>query len=519
MGRTTQTTRAETTRVATTETRSVEAAARRRPRLARGTIVGWMVVVLLISLTSVVVVVRQSLHLDVTNRANQDIVQEIEEFRTLSADGVDPETSRPFTSSERLLEVYLSRQRLSSGEVLIGYVGTSGRVLERYGPGTPERGEYDLAADRDFLQLAARDSSGTYQTPVGEMRWARTVVDVREGEGAMFIVAVFTEGAREQADETVSTLAVVSFIALLLGGVISWLVAGRILRPVRQVHETAAEITERDLTRRIHVGDDDVSGLASTFNRMLDRLEEAFRAEKRFVDDAGHELRTPITVIRGHLELMDEDPESRRTTMRIVNQELDRMGRIVTDLLALAKADRQDFLRIRDGVDVAALTVELDAKVSALADRRWGIREIAEGTVRLDPQRVTQAVLQLAQNAVQHTGQGDAVTLGSAFVTDPVLGPALAISVEDTGPGVPHVDRTRIFDRFTHGEPPEGKQHGGAGLGLAIVSAIAQAHGGRVDVGGEPGAGAVFTLLIPAEESDRADATPTEETAPIQERP
>ncbi|UUZ43760.2 HAMP domain-containing sensor histidine kinase [Janibacter limosus] len=266
--------------------------------------------------------------------------------------------------------------------------------------------------------------------------------------------------------------------------------------------QTAAEeITEQDLTRRIDVGDDDVSGLASTFNRMLDRLEEAFRAEQRFVDDAGHELRTPITVIRGHPELMDDDPASREVTLRIVTRELDRMGRIVTDLLAPATSDRPDFIRPTDDVDVALLTVSLEAKVSALATRRWQVSQIAEGTARPDTQRITQAVLQLAQNAVQHTADGDAITLSSQLVDDPELGRALTISIEDTGPGVPESDREQIFQRFAHGEPPDGRRHSGAGLGPAIVRAIAQGHDGRVDVGGRPGVGAVFTLVIPVDDT------------------
>ena len=183
--------------------------------------------------------------------------------------------------------------------------------------------------------------------------------------------------------------------------------------------------------------------------------------------------------------------------MRIVTQELDRMSRIVTDLLALAKADRPDFVRLGEEVDLPALTISLEAKVSALADRSWRLAHVAEGTARLDTQRVTQAVLQLAHNAVQHTADGDAITLSSAVVVDPELGPALTISVADTGPGVPVAEREHIFERFAHGEPPDGRRHSGAGLGLSIVRAIAKGHGGRVDVGGTPGEGAVFTLVLP----------------------
>lgn len=486
---------------------------RRRPRLARDTIVGWMLLVLFVSLLSVVIIVRESLHLAVTERANADVSQEIEEFRTFTQEGVDPETSRPFTSAERLLTVYLTRQRPGEGEVIVGYVGQSGVVTTSPGPRTPDVAEYDLTRDPELIAAAERSTSGTTDTAAGEMRWARTVVDVPGGDDAMLLVAVFTDEARAEADGTVRTLGLVSLVALLLAGVVSWVVAGRLLRPVRLVHEAAEEITEQDLTRRIDVGDDDVSGLAATFNRMLDRLEEAFRAEQRFVDDAGHELRTPITVIRGHLELMDDDPQSRAATMRIVTQELDRMSRIVTDLLALAKADRPDFIRPTADVDLSVLTVSLDAKISALAERRWQVSQVAEGTARLDAERVTQAVLQLAQNAVQHTVEGDAIILGSQVDDDTELGRVLRVSITDTGPGVPEDERERIFQRFAHGEPPDGRRHSGAGLGLAIVRAIAQGHGGRVDVGGHPGEGAVFTLVLPVD--DKTGRTgPDEQEAP-----
>lgn len=485
---------------------------RRRPRLARDTIVGWMVLVLFVSLLSVVIVVRESLLVSVTNRANEDVTQEIEEFRQFTKEGRDPETSEPFTSAQRLLQVYLSRQRPGNGEILAGYVGREGVVTIDRGHGAPEEDEYDPTRDTELLAAVEETSSGTMDTSAGEMRWARTVVDVRGGDDAVLIVAVFSESEKAEAERTVRTLALVSLGALLFAGIVSWLVAGRLLRPVRLVHRAAEEITEQDLTRRIDVGDDGVSGLASTFNRMLDRLEEAFRAEQRFVDDAGHELRTPITVIRGHLELMDDDPESREVTMRLVTQELDRMSRIVTDLLSLAKADRPDFVRLVGGVDVSVLTIALESKISALADRKWRMGKIAEGEARLDSQRITQAVLQLAQNAVQHTATGDAITLTSDFVDDPALGRALTITVEDTGPGVPVADRERIFERFAHGDLPDGRRHRGAGLGLAIVAAIAEGHDGRVDVGGEPGKGAVFTLVLPVGDHAGRTAPPTTTT-------
>ena len=198
---------------------------------------------------------------------------------------------------------------------------------------------------------------------------------------------------------------------------------------------------------------------------------------------------------------------------RLPWQELDRMSRIVTDLLALAKADRPDFIRPTADVDLSVLTVSLDAKISALAERRWQVSRVAEGTARLDAERVTQAVLQLAQNAVQHTVEGDAIILGSQVDDDTELGRVLRVSITDTGPGVPEGERERIFQRFAHGEPPDGRRHSGAGLGLAIVRAIAEGHGGRVDVGGHPGEGAVFTLVLPVDD-ETGRTGPDEQEAP-----
>jgi signal transduction histidine kinase len=268
-------------------------------------------------------------------------------------------------------------------------------------------------------------------------------------------------------------------------------VAGQILAPVRMVRRAAAEITEQDLTRRITVaGRDDVAGLAEQFNAMLDRLEQAFTMQRQFADDASHELRTPITIVRGHLEVMGDDPAERAEVVRLCVDELDRMSRIVSDLLVLAIAERPDFVRPQR-VELAELTSEVDAKVRALAARSWRLEAIAEGTMVLDPQRITQAVVQLAQNAVQHSGDGDEIRLGSALREGKA-----SFWVTDTGPGVSDRDVERIFQRFVRGG---GDHRGGAGLGLAIVAAIAGAHGGSVTVASTPGHGATFAVELPVE--------------------
>ena len=164
-------------------------------------------------------------------------------------------------------------------------------------------------------------------------------------------------------------------------------------------------------------GRDEIGALAETFNEMLDRIESAYTTQRQFVDDAGHELRTPITVVRGHLELLPDDPEERAKTLALVDSELVRMGRIVSDLLMLAKAEQPDFV-VGRSVDVAALVLDIESKVQALGDRRWLLMEVAEGHAVLDPERVTQAILQLASNAVAHTEDGSTIRLGSRYVED-----------------------------------------------------------------------------------------------------
>ncbi len=144
---------------------------------------------------------------------------------------------------------------------------------------------------------------------------------------------------RDEEIETTQVLGVTAFGALAAAGMAYWLVAGRVLAPLRLVRQAAERIGgSSDLSRRLEVrGTDDVAALAATFNVMLDRLEAAFATQRRFVDDAGHELRTPLTVIRGHLELMGDDPRERAETRELLLDELDRMSRIVEDLLVLAR--------------------------------------------------------------------------------------------------------------------------------------------------------------------------------------
>jgi signal transduction histidine kinase len=296
----------------------------------------------------------------------------------------------------------------------------------------------------------------------------------------------------------VTTSGQVSVAVLLLASLLAWGLAGRVLAPLRLLNEAARSITETDLTRRISVtSNDEVSQVASTFNDMLDRLESAFVAQRQFIDDAGHELRTPITVIRGHLELLGDDPIERKDARALVMDELDRMGRIVNDLLLLAKAQEPDFLSL-ETVDVGSLVTEVHAKAKSLATRRWALEAAPAGIIVGDRQRLTQALMQLAQNAVQHTTDDDTVRLGAALHNHEAR-----FWVSDTGPGIPLEEQDRIFERFTRGCNGQ-RQSDGAGLGLSIVRVIAEAHGGRIELWSRPPAGATFEIIVPVDQHEES---------------
>jgi signal transduction histidine kinase len=278
---------------------------------------------------------------------------------------------------------------------------------------------------------------------------------------------------------------------LLIGSVLAVRLAERILAPVRLVTRTARSISDTDLTRRIPVeGYDEIAELSATFNDMLERLEAAFATQRRFTDDAGHELRTPITVIRGHLELMDEDPADRARTLALVSDELERMSRMVGDLITLARTEQPDFVRVRV-VDVDELTMRMLDNARGLGQRDWLLDGWAVGRATLDEQRLMQAVLQLASNAVRHTNEGGVVAIGSRITDGQVR-----FWVRDEGGGVRPEERDRIFERFYRGVAGH-RLSEGAGLGLSIVKAIAEAHGGRVELESEPGVGSTFTIVVP----------------------
>jgi two-component system, OmpR family, sensor kinase len=435
-----------------------------------------------------VFIAREALERRLDQRVDEALVQESRELRQL-ARGNDPETGERFSGdAERIFEVFLARNVPSRNEAFLTFVG--GRPFLGSTQEVPYRLEQDpkLVARWSSLRESER---GEVSSPAGSVEYLAVPLVSGEATRGVFVAAIFRDRESGEVSDALRVAAGVGLGMLLIGSVLAWLLADRVLRPVKAVTETARSISGGDLSRRIpESGHDEIGVLAQTFNDMLARLETAFAAQQRFVHDAGHELRTPITIVRGHLELLEDDPQDREQTLALVMDELERMSRIVDDLLTLAKWEQPDFLKPAP-FEVGALVDDVLAKASALGPRNWQLDSFAEGTIVADRQRVTQALMQLAENAVQHTEEGDEIGLG-AFVA----GGETRLWVRDTGPGVPFEEHERVFDRFYRAG--EERRSDGAGLGLSIVQAIARAHGGRVELSSVPGAGARFTIVLPA---------------------
>jgi two-component system, OmpR family, sensor kinase len=465
----------------------------RRRRLfasARTRILASYLILLLFSTAVGTIVLREVLLARAGERVDDALVQETEEFRRLAEDGRNPQTGRPFGDDVRaIFDVFLSRNVPGESEAFYTYVNGEPHE-ERFAPAVEERRLPEI----DALGGAATARRGELELE-DDTRFRYVAVPVEDTRGrprGVFAVVIDLSGELDEVNEALQIAVGVNIGVLILASMLAWVIAGRVLTPLRLLRDTARSISESDLTRRIPVeSDDELADLARTFNEMLDRLEEAFASQKSFISDAGHELRTPITIIRGHLDVMGDDPEERRETLDLVRDELDRMSRLVNDLLLLAKATRPDFLQ-PETVDLGDLTHELFAKASALAQRDWRLGSVGSGRIVADRQRLTQAIMNLSQNAVSHTQTGDAVELGSELRNGRVR-----LWVKDTGPGVPEHEQGRIFERFVRlDRAPAGE---GAGLGLAITRAVAEAHGGRVELESRPGSGARFTMIIPTE--------------------
>jgi two-component system, OmpR family, sensor kinase len=376
---------------------------------------------------------------------------------------------------------------------------------KHYTYGGPDRPDPAIPATLYRYGVTATEPSRFTTGTVGSLRYrvlAQPVANTEGDRGTLFVAIPLTD-----VDQTLRRLRLIEglvsgFVVLALGLLLWWLVR-RELRPLEVMGEAAGAIAAGDLTRRVEPTDQrtEIGRLGVALNAMLAQIEAAFEERRasearlrRFVADASHELRTPLTSIRGYAELFrrgaDTRPEDLAKSMRRIEAEASRMGVLVDDLLLLARLDQGRPLE-RERVDVAA--VARDAAESARAiepDRPMQVEATGPAIVVGDEGRLRQVVDNLLDNVRVHTPAGTPLELSVETSGEDVI-----LSVADRGPGMPPEVAGRVFERFYRGDPARARGAGGAGLGLSIVSAIVEAHGGTVTASSDQGAR--FEIRLP----------------------
>lgn len=355
-----------------------------------------------------------------------------------------------------------------------------------------------------MVSMGSSPSSGAFGlvADAAGTRWRVFVLPLHSGSTTRFMESLVS---LDRIDASVAAFRQL-VVVLALGGAIvafvaGWLLAARALRPVATLTETARAVAHsRGFNRRVPVPGgargDELGQLATTFNEMLDSLEQAYKAQQRFVSDASHELRAPLTAIQGNLELLERMPDmpgaERQEAVSEASREAHRLSRLVADLLALARADA--------GVPLRKERVELDRVVmDSLSDarhlargQRLEVEQLEPAMVEGDPDRLKQLVLIFLDNAIKYTPPDGLVTLALRR-----NGQRVEVLVHDTGIGIPPEDLSRVFDRFYRADPARTRDPGGTGLGLSIARWVVEQHGGEIALESEPGRGTTARIYLP----------------------
>jgi signal transduction histidine kinase len=438
---------------------------------ARSNILGWILIPVVLSMIATFVFSAVLLRNNLSEEVDQRLNQEAQELYLLADRAIDPISGEAYSSARDILELYIRRSVPDSLESL--FVMVNGEVLER----SSGRDLPRLDRDAEFIEFIASKQEaelGDYQSGENLVRYIIVPVAGSSDTGHL-VAAIFLDQEQQKVDALLTQLALLMLIALLSAAAAGWFVAGRILRPLRQLREITRRVKDGTTEERI-TGlnpNQEIGAIASDFNSMLDRTASAFASQRRFVDDAGHELKTPLTIVRGHLDLIKLDPTESTSSIAIVEDEVLRMTRIVQDLQTLTKSSQASFIQASP-VEPSEIVDEVFVKTSPLAERDWSIEAQELGVLPLDRQRMVQALLQLVDNAIKHTAIGDAIAIGCRST-----GNSIELYVGDSGPGVPEESRVLVQERFARGAWTS-QDTEGSGLGLAIVEAIAKGHNGEL---------------------------------------
>lgn len=374
------------------------------------------------------------------------------------------------------------------GDLLIQVIDSSGAVVAS---------SENVEGEPALADLSSGRSTEINDVPISDDQHTFLLVaeDVDTPTGSFTVlVGRSTELVSESTGLVITVLAGGLPLLLLLVGAISWRVVGRTLAPVDSIRREVEEITGSELHRRVPAAatDDEIARLATTMNRMLDRLESSHDRQRRFVSDASHELRSPVATIRQHAEVALAHPGATTTEelAEVVLAEDLRVQRLVEDLLLLARADERTLQINHRPVDLDDLVFEEADRLRAAGNPQIDVAGVSAGRVGGDPAQLRRVIRNLANNALRHSESLIRFSLVDDHVT-------VEFTIEDDGHGIDPGEHERIFERFVRLDEARARDDGGSGLGLAIVAEIVAAHGGSVRSSDSDLGGAKFVVSLP----------------------
>ena len=468
----------------------------------------WYLILMSLFIAIAIPVIRYRLIVEVNERVEADMREELEEFEEELIESLlesNFKSDSELTVIERAnqdiylaFDKFIATNQAEDDNIFIAIV--DGTFYKTNAPFLPKAIAIDSELMEYWQQLTVeKEGEVKVDNPeIGSIIYKAEAIKTTEEVIGVFVVAHLSAGEREEVLNSFDTVVQVILIMILLASAIAWFAAGRILTPLKNFSRTLKSISESDLSQRIQVrGFGELAQLGRTFNEMMERIENAFDTQRSFISDAGHELKTPITIIRGHIELMEADTPEQKETVDLTLDELDRMSRLVEDLVLLAKAERPDFLQI-ETIELTTFVMEMFDKMQTLGERNWHLdNQILSGKMTGDRQRIIQAIINLASNAVQHTVVDSLIVFGAKLEGDKV-----EFWLRDTGNGIAASEQERIFDRFARVKNTRRRSEG-SGLGLSIVKAVVEAHGGAINLQSKLGIGSTFTLVLPLEFDER----------------
>ena len=301
-------------------------------------------------------------------------------------------------------------------------------------------------------------------------------------------------------DFLILVLTAAAAIGALVSVFLGYFTTKKMLSPINQITETAREISFSDLDRRLSVRgpDDELKKLALTFNSMLDRLESSFKSQKQFVSDASHELRTPISVIKGYVDLLDrwgkEKEEVRDEAIEAIKDETENMKQLIENLLLLARGDDSELIKEEKIFDFNQLITDIIKDFKLMEDKiSINFKESAQISFYGDPNLFKQLIRIFVENAVKFTSGRGEIELKIAKLNKNKF----YFSIEDNGPGIEKDNLENVFDRFYQADKSRSRKKEGSGLGLAIAKQIVESYDGDIEVESSPGEGARFTVILP----------------------